>query len=259
MADWMNIFNDGENIRKFRINLVTLTFTGEEKELEADFQEQYAVRALNQMRFALFSSLIIYSLFGILDIALIPDFTGKMWTERYLLVTFALLGLLFLSFLPFFKKIMQPVGVLLVIFTALGLLRMMAVAPGNLSNYYFAGLGLILIMNYGFLRLRFIWASVAGIIVVTAYIALSFSVFKTPFLQNIVNSFFLLFMNIIGMFIAYNLELNYRRVYYTRQLLHIERSKLKTLNARLEAKVKDKAAQIGNLNKEIQKGMEKKE
>lgn len=258
MADWMNIFNTGDNIRKFRVNLVTLAFIGEEKELETDFREQYTARSLNQLRFALFSVLIIYSLFGILDVALIPDFTNKLWTERYLVVSISLLGLLFLSFLPFFKKIMQPVGVLLVIFTAMGLFRMMTVAPGNLSNYYFAGLGLVLIMNYGFLRLRFIWASSAGIMVVSAYILLAFAVFKTPFLLNIVNSFFLIFINIIGMFIAYNLELNYRRVYYTHQLLQIERSKLKTLNARLEAKVKDKAAQIGNLNKEIQKEIDKK-
>lgn len=258
MADWLNIFDTGDKIRKFRINLVTLAFIGEEKELEADFLKQYATRSLNQLRFALFFSLIIYSLFGILDIALIPDFANKLWTERYLLVSILLLGLLFFSFSALFKKIMQPLSVLLVIFTALGLFRMMTVAPGDLSNYYFAGLGLILIMNYGFLRLRFIWASISGIVVITVYILLSFSVFKTPFLLNIVNSFFLIFINVIGMFIAYNLELNYRRVYYIRQLLEIERSKLKTLNARLEAKVKDKAAQIGSLNKEIQKEMDKK-
>ena len=257
MADWMNIFNDANNIRKFRINLVTLAFTGEEKELEADFLDQYANRSLNQQRFALFFALIIYSLFGILDIALIPDFMHKLWTVRYLVVAVSLLGLLLLSFLPFFKKMMQVFVSLLVILTAAGLLRMMMIAPGDLSNYYFPGLGLILIMNYGFFRLRFIWASIAGIVVVTGYIIMSFSVFKTPFLTNIVNSFFIMFTNIIGMFIAYNLELNYRRVYYTKQLLYIERSKLKTLNARLEAKVKDKAAQIGNLNKEIQKELDK--
>ncbi len=111
-------------------------------------------------------------------------------------------------------------------------------------------------MNYGFLKERFIWASSAGIIVVSSYIILSFSVFNTPFLLNVVNSFFLVFVNIIGMFIAYNMELNSRKEYYSKQLLQIERSKLKTLSARMEAKVKDKSAQIGNLNKEIQKEME---
>lgn len=244
------------DIRKFNPNPVTLAFKGEESELEQHFLLEYAAKSLNQLRFALFSALIIYSLFGILDIALIPDFKNKFWTIRYLIVTPLLLSLLLFSFSAYFKQIMQLVSAFLVIISAYGILAMIWLAPFDLSNYYFPGIILVLIMNYGFIKERFIWASSAGIIVVSSYVVLSFSILQTPFLLNVVNSFFLIFVNIIGMFIAYNLELNSRKEYYSNQLLKIERLKLKTLNARLEAKVKGKSAQIGSLNKEIQKEME---
>jgi len=254
MADGIKQLIAKENeIRKFKPNPFTLAFSGEESELEHHFLLEYSSKSLNQLRFALFSALIIYSLFGILDVALIPDFKNKFWTIRYLIITPVLLSLLIFSFSNYFKRIMQLVSAVLVIVSAFGIMGVMWLAPTDLSNYYFPGIILILIMNYGFLRERFIWASFAGIIVVSAYIILSFSFFNTPFLLNVVNSFFLVFVNIIGMFIAYNLELNSRKEYYSKQLLQIERSKLKTLSARMEAKVKDKSAQIGNLNKEIQK------
>lgn len=256
MADEINQSVVENDIRKFKANSLTLAFSGEESELEHHFIREYATKSLNQLRFALFSALIIYSLFGILDVALIPDFKNKFWTIRYLIVTPVLLGLLIFSFFSYFKRIMQLISAILVIVSAYGLLGMMWVAPIDLTNFYFPGIILILIMNYGFLKERFIWASFAGIIVVSSYIILSFSLFKTPFLLNVVNSFFLVFVNIIGMFIAYNMELNSRKEYYSKQLLQIERSKLKTLSARMEAKVKDKSAQIGNLNKEIQKEIE---
>ena len=252
MADEINQSVVEDDLRKFKANPVTLAFKGEESELEPHFLLEYATTSLNQLRFGLFSALVIYTLFGILDVALIPDFKNKFWTIRYLIVTPVLLGLLIFSFFAYFKRIMQIVSAILVIVTAFGLLGMMWLAPIDLTNFYFPGIILILIMNYGFLKERFIWASSAGIIVVNSYIILSFSVFNTPFLLNVVNSFFLVFVNIIGMFIAYNMELNSRKEYYSKQLLQIERSKLKTLNARMEAKVKDKSAQIGNLNKEME-------
>jgi len=257
MVDGINQLLAEENVRKFNPNPITLSFRGEESELEYHFLFEYAAKSLNQLRFALFSALIIYSLFGILDIALIPDYANKFWTIRYLIITPVLLGLLIFSFSNYFKKIMQLISAVLVITTACGVLGMMWLAPADLSNYYFPGITLILVMNYGFIKERFIWASFAGIIIVSLYIILSFSVFSTPFLLNIINSFFLVFVNIIGMYIAYNLELNARKKYFSKQLLQIERSKLKTLSSRLEAKVKDKSAQIGNLNKEIQKEMGK--
>ena len=55
------------------------------------------------------------------------------------------------------------------------------------------------------------------------------------------------------MFIAYNFEYYARKNYFTNQLLKIEKVKLRTLNKRLDAKIKDKSAQFVNLNKEIRK------
>ncbi|OQX97353.1 MAG: hypothetical protein B6I20_12810 [Bacteroidetes bacterium 4572_117] len=214
------------DIRRFGINPVTLAFKGEESVLEQHFLQEYAIKSLNQIRFALFSVLIIYSLFGILDVALIPDFKNKYWTIRSIIVIPSLLILLIMSFLDFFKQFMQLMSAILVVASAFVVLGMMWLAPTDFSNYYFPGVVLVVIMNYGFLQQRFIWASFAGIVVVSSYVILSFGLFSTPFLLNMVNSFFLIFINIVGMFIAYKLELNSRKEYHSKQLLQLERAKL---------------------------------
>ena len=242
-----------DNVRKFNPNRITLSFSGANKEFEKHFLVEYHNKSVNQIRLALFLALILYAFFGILDAALIPDFKNKFWTVRYFIIIPSLLGILILSFSKIFKKYMQIISGTLVNISAFGIIVIIWFAPPDLSNYYFAGLLLVIIMNYGFLRLRFIWATMAGFIVTAAYIIIAFNFIQMPFLLSAVNSFFLVSLNIIGMFIAYNFEYYARKNYFTNQLLKIEKVKLRTLNKRLDAKIKDKSAQFVNLNKEIRK------
>lgn len=243
--------NDEDVIRNFDHTFLDLSFTNENKEFEKDFRANFFLRSLNQVRFSIFMAIILYTLFGILDAALIPDFKYKFWTIRYIIVIPVLVGILAFSFNTFFKTYIQIISACVVMMSAIGVVVIIMLAPTDLGNYYFPGLLLIVIMNYGFLRLRFIWASIAGIVSSMFYIAGAFSFIEMPFLLSVINSFFLASVNIVGMLIARNLELHARKEYFSHQLLKIEQFKLKTLNARLEAKIKDKSQQIGNLQKEI--------
>jgi len=245
------IKDDKQVIRKFTLDFITLAFTKENKELETHFLVGFYNKSLNQVRFAIFMAIILYSLFGIIDAALIPDFEYKFLIVRYLMVIPMLLGVIGFSFTKIYKRKIQFVSAFVVVSSCSGVIGMIVLAPQNLGNYYFTGMILILIMNYGFLKQRFIWAIGAGIVVAVIYIVGAFTFIEIPFLQAVVNSFFLVAVNIIGFYIARYLEVYARRDYFTNQLLKIERVKLRTLNARLEAKIKDKANQIGNLQKEI--------
>ncbi|MBN1252841.1 MAG: hypothetical protein JXR51_16490 [Bacteroidales bacterium] len=242
-----------DNVRKFNPNKLTIKFSGDNREFEKHFLVEYHNKSVNQIRLALFLALILYAFFGILDAALIPDFKYKFWTIRYLIIIPSLLGLLILTFTRIFKRYMQIISGTLVNISGFGIILIIWFAPPDLSNYYFAGLLLVIIMNYGFLRLRFIWATIAGFMVTVGYIIIAFNFIQMPFLLAVVNSFFLVSLNIIGMFIAYNFEYYARKNYFSNQLLKIEKVKLRTLNQRLDAKIKDKSAQFVNLNKEIQK------
>ena len=252
------IKDDKQVLKKFALDFITLAFTKENKELEKHFLVDFYNKSLNQVRFAIFMAIIIYSLFGIIDAALIPDFEYKFLIVRYLMVIPMLLGVLAFSFTKLYKRKLQFVSACVVTCSCFGVIGMIMLAPENLGGYYFTGMILILIMNYGFLKQRFIWAVAAGFISTIVYVVGVFTFIKTPFLQAVVNSFFLVSVNLIGFYIARYLEIYARRDYFTNQLLKIERVKLRTLNARLEAKIKDKANQIGSLQKEILDDLERK-
>jgi len=247
---------DDDLIRNFELSFISLAFTKENKEFENHFLIDFYNRSLNQVRLAIFMAVVLYALFGILDAALIPEFKYKFWTFRYLIVIPMLVGILAFSFTRIYKRKIQFVSTAAVIMSAFGVIGIITLAPQDLSNYYFPGFILIIIMNYGFLKLRFIWAASAGLISTVLYITGAFSFIDMPYLLSVINSFFLIAINIIGMLIARNLEIYARKAYFSNQLLKIEQFKLKALNIRLEAKIKDKSQQLGNLQKEMMDEME---
>jgi hypothetical protein len=238
-------------IEKTNLDFWTLKFSDEYKELEKHFLVTFYNDSLNKVRFAILAAVIFYVLFGILDAAIIPDFKFKFWTIRYLIVIPLLLSVLALSFTRIFKRKIQFISAIVAFMSGISVIAIIWLAPPDLSNYYFSGLILILVMNYGFLKLRFIWASAVGVLLTILYIYAAFEFIKMPYLLSVFNSFFLIAINVVGVFISREFEVYARKEYFSNQLLKIERNKLKTLNARLEAKIKDKASQLTQLQKEM--------
>ncbi len=247
---------DDEHSRNFELKFLSLAFTKENKEFENHFLIDFYSRSLNQVRFAIFLAIILYALFGILDAALIPEFNYKFWTIRYLVVIPMLVGVLAFSFTRIYMRKIQFVSASVVLMSALGVIGIISLAPPDLSNYYFPGFILIVFMNFGFLKLRFIWAAAAGVFPSVLYIVGAFTFIEMPYLLSVINSFFLISIIIIGMLISRNLEIYARKAYFSNQLLKIEQFKLKSLNVRLEAKIKDKSHLIGTLQKEMMDEME---
>ncbi len=242
---------DKQTIRKFSLNFFTLAFTKENKELENHFLVNYYNKSLNKVRLSLFIAIIFYAIFGILDAAFIPDFEHKYVVIRYALVMMSLLSVLAFSFTRLYKKKIQFVSACLVVASSIGVVAMTVFAPNNFSDFYFKGFFIILITNYGFLRQRFIWATAAGFISFLIYVVVAFGFAHFPFLQSLMNCFVLLAINTVGIFIARHNERYARRYYFCNQLLAIERVKLRALNTRLEAKIKNKSTQINKMQRDI--------
>jgi hypothetical protein len=237
--------------QKIKLAFWTLRFSGEYKEFEKHFLVSFFSNSINKVRMAILTAIIIYAIFGILDAALIPDFKFKFRTLRYLVAIPLLLGVLGFSFTRIFRKKVQFISSVVVFVSGLTVILIIMLAPALVNNYYFPGLILILVMNYGLMKLRFIWASSTGIILSFIYIFATFQFFEMPYVLKVFNSFFLITINVVGIFISREFEIHARKEYFSNQLLKIERMKLKTLNARLEAKIKDKASQFSQLQKEI--------
>ena len=109
--------------------------------------------------------------------------------------------------------------------SGLGIVIMILIAPPPANYSYYAGLILVLIFGYVFLRIRFIWAAVAGWTIVAFYEIASIWLTATPMEVLLNNNFFILSANVIGMFACYSSEYYSRRDFYLVKLLEIEQER----------------------------------
>jgi PAS domain S-box-containing protein len=231
-----------------KANLLTLTFPSE---LEEAFLEDYFQRSLRHVRIALLLAIFFYSIFGILDAWIAPDVKEKLWFIRYgVFVPFVFAVFLF-SFSEHFKKFMQVCLTTVILVAGFGIIEMILIAPypGNFS--YYAGLILVFIFGYTFFKLRFIWATIAGWMIVVAYEFAAIWLNQTPIPILLNNNFFFLTGNIIGMFACYSIEFYFRKDFVQARLLEAEERKVKAANRELEKRVEERTVQLVDANKEL--------
>jgi serine phosphatase RsbU (regulator of sigma subunit) len=225
-----------------------LRFSGD---LERQFKDDYFAKTIPITRFALALALVLYALFGILDIFISPQTKHLIWLIRYAAVCPLIILVLILTFFAFFKSIMQGSLIVLSIIMGFGIIIMIITARDvAVGLYYYAGLILVIVWGYTLVKLRFVQATVVGWVIVCAYeFAAVFyqEMWRSDQLINayISNNFFFISANIIGMFAAYYMEAYTRRDFLQRLLIienqkkiEIERNRLaeyhRTMTAELD-------------------------
>lgn len=188
--------------------------------LERDFLEDYARKSIRQVRYALVLGVLIYgAVFGVLDLVLIPPYAPVAWTVR--LVVCALGGaVLLLTYSPLFARYMQPVLSGLLLVAGWGLILLLALEPSG-ENYY-DGPVLIILPTFVAVRLRFVWASVVGWLIVAAFVIVA-AAKGTPPAELAGSIIFISSANIIGMFAGYMLEDYARRDFWQVRLIDEKR------------------------------------
>ncbi|HEX2920825.1 MAG TPA: ATP-binding protein [Bacteroidales bacterium] len=238
------------------LNYLTLSFKGEEASFEKDFQDDYFKKSLWHFRFSLILSMIFYASFAFLDANMVPSLKEKFWFIRFVVV-FPALGLVYaLSFAGFFKKYMQLIIASIMFITGFGIIIMNVFASRIAVHTYYAGLILIFIFGYTFIRARFIYASLAGWSIVLFYEISATVLTSTPVQILVNNNYFFISANLIGMFIAYFLELSARSEFYVRVLLEREKENVKIANNALEKRVLERTEQLYNANLDLKKEIE---
>lgn len=213
------------------INRLTLSFFDD---LEDEFLSALFRRSLKQVRLALVFGICLYGIFGVLDYWLAPWHLVALLRIRFGLVIPFMAGVIIFSYTRYFKKCWQLCLSLTVIFAGLGVIAMMAIAPQQVTYSYYAGLILIFIYGYSFIGLRFIWATVAGWVIVLAY-ELSVVWLGSVSTVNIINNnFFFIGGNLIGMFASYTIELYARREFWQAHRLKEEKKKVSAANVKLD-------------------------
>lgn len=238
--------NSTEN--KLSLNPLTLSFSGE---LEEAYLDDFFNKSLTQVRMILLIGIFFYGIFGILDARLIPAAKATLWFIRYAIVTPIILSVFIFSFSSKFKRYMQMCLTLVITLAGLGIIVMILIAPPPVNYSYYAGLILVLIFGYVFLRIRFIWATITGWTIVAFYEIAAIWLSNTPVTILFNNNFFFISANIIGMFACYSIEYYSRRDFYLVKLLEIEQKKVNAANLELEERVKVRTSQLMKANEEL--------
>jgi signal transduction histidine kinase/ActR/RegA family two-component response regulator len=236
-------------------NPVTLSFQGD---LEKAFLDVYYLNSLKVVRLALLAGILVYGLFGILDIQLIPEMRSQLWLIRYALVCPAILVSLLLSFTPLFRRYFQPALMVTMIIAGAGIIAMISIIPPPVNYFYYAGLILVLIWGYAFTRVRFIWATAGGWIIVALYEIVAVGISDTPFPILLNNNFFFISANLVGMFSCYSIEYYTRRDFFLAYLLEREQQKIESANEELERIVQERTSQLVEINKDLRLEIEER-
>ncbi len=246
---------DATGPHEMELNPLTLAFPGD---LEKRFLEDFFMTALPMIRLSLLSAMFLYGFFSILDAQLAPALKEKLFFIRFIIVWPVLIIVIGLSFTNIFKKYSQQASALALIVAGGGIIAMIAILPPPISHSYYAGLILVFIWGYTFGRMRFIWATAAGWIIVAFYEIIAISVTETPVSILIGNNFFFISANIIGMFACYSIEYYARRDFFLAMHLEKEKAIIRDVNQKLEIIIQERTSQLLKTNLDLRQEIEER-
>jgi signal transduction histidine kinase len=238
--------------RRLHLRLLTLAFSGPTAQLEAPFLEEYARDSLKQLRITLLLGVLFYGAFAVLDQLMLQQYKHVAWLIRFAVVCPAISLAYFATYRPWFKPLMQPLLSALNLLGGVGIIVMIAVIPAPVSQAYYAGLVLVLMFSYLFVRHRFVWATATGCLLVALYEAAALGLTETPGPVLVSNSFFLVSANLACMGICYSMEYFVRRDFYLVHLLTLEQERVRRINRSLEEKVEARTAELRRSNRSLE-------
>lgn len=234
-------------------NKITLSFSAK---TEAAFRKRYFEDSILQIRIALFLVMMLYGIFAFLDLLMFPTYSDYFFKIRFLIVIPFTSLVILSSFSKIFIKIWQVLLPVNFIVGGLGIITMTMFEPENYA--YYSGMMLIFFSGYLFLRIRFIYATIAGWIILLIYNLLAVFYAEASSTVVISNNFFFISANLIGMFAAYYMELQSRRNFYLNQKLDKEKEFVEDLNVNLEQTIQERTAELikeKNITEEVNANM----
>ncbi len=202
--------------------------------LETAFKHDYFHQSLRQIRVSLLGGGLLYAAFGLLDTSIVPKSTEITWIIRYAVVCPVIALVFALSFAHYFERHMEKALVIAGAVASFGIVAMISVAIPPGSYLYYAGLLLAATYIYTVMRLGFVPASLVNWSTVALYEAVALSTGTTPQAILLNNSFFLVSINIVGMFACYYMEHYARADYLKRRLIRRQTVHLQAALASVE-------------------------
>ena len=224
------------------LNRILLAFNGQDRYLERLFLQRHSRRHLIFWRWCMLLSIVAYGSFGILDAWIFHGLRNTLWAIRFGFVIPFFLVALAISLTPLYRKIWQIVNFVLILVAGSGAIVMAQLAPGPYNHIvYFESLIIVLFFGFSLIRSRFVVATAAAWILFIEYSGvLLFDGMASNIIQ-INNQFVLTIIVLVGMIVAYCLELADRRNFYLSQ--HLQKAKQD-----LEERVKERTRELYQAN-----------
>lgn len=231
--------------------------------LESAFNEYYCSNTLKHVRVALLTGLLLYGVFGLVDLILAPADRAHMWIIRYAVVCPAIAAGLGFTYLTRFRRFMQPVLSLVMLVGSLGIVSMVYFDPTPSKNYYYSGILLLIMGAFTFVSLRSPYAISWALVTTLAYEMVAILANHTDVNILVQNSFSIVATIIIGAFSNFLMENYLRRDFLNSLLLGHENRQLQRASKELlRLSISDALTGLGNrrhfesmLGKEWQRAM----
>ena len=216
------------------------------KETEKEFCNDYSEKSLVVNRAGYFLCIFLYSIFGLLDIWIVPETKHIAWFIRFAVVIPVVVLCIVCSFYDIFKRYDQVfLGVSSVVI-GFGIVFMIAFSqPNELGyKYYYSGLILVFIWIYSFIRLRFWGSMISGLTITLGYelVAIFIQRLNGEGLESegmlvfINNNFFFISANILGLFASYHNEKLHRSDFLQKRTIKEENAIILNFSKMLQQK-----------------------
>jgi diguanylate cyclase (GGDEF)-like protein len=226
----MNRDLEAGDVSKPAFHAFTLSFG---PPVEREFMDDYLEKSLGQIRLTIVITTLLYCSFGILDAAVAPAAMKTLWAIRFAGFLPASALLFLLTYVRPFRRFWQGALSLWGLLGGLGIVGMIGVVQGEAQNSYYAGLIMVFIVLYTWSRVRFIWATLTGWLIVAAYEILTLGFLRVPSQTILAHNFFFIGSNLLGMLACYSIERYARMDFVMTRLLQEEQEKVRRANQEL--------------------------
>jgi PAS domain S-box-containing protein len=239
------------------LNLQPLTLAFKDKTREASFLEYFTRINIKHGRYCHLLAIVFFAGFGFFDPLLYPETKHINWTIRYAVVCPVFIAGLLFSFTDSYRKVWQFIFSGYFLLTGCCYLTMMVFAEPPRSYGLYVGIAYCMIFGYTFIRLRFIWASLCGSLLLLGYIGVAMWKFHFPEIVLLNDLPYLVGINLLGMFVSYAIELSFRQNYFLITGLEQAQDGLQKARDELDEKVKNRTRKLQKLNVELSESEKK--
>ena len=203
------------------------------------------------IRISLISGVLLYMLFGILDLRVGGDAAQEVFFIRYVVVCPILLTVFALTFKEGFERYGQFALASTMVTSGLGVVAMSAVMPPPFNSNYYAGLIMVVIYCGSFIRVDFLVTVFISIFLVASYEVTAKYINPIPQLSFMSNNFFLLMSTAVGLLSSYIQETQMRRGYIAQKTIEAKNQTAGALLIEANKANRAKSEFLANMSHEL--------